>query len=124
MACLNEKVVYSCPKSYELGDYYRDICRDPNNCDNRAQMFLAAKLCYTLPTIREHPQNEHYKNTQQHSNQYSKNSLKLSELEHWKSMKKLVIPREPKAIPRECLHLIKSFYVPWLEDLRPDLRVL
>ena len=125
MSCnLNEKIVYSVQKSFDLGDHFRNILKDETVIhENKSQMFLAAKLCYTLPSIREHPLNDFYHSTQSRTTKYNQNSKKLADLEEWKSTAKFTITREPKAIPRECLHLIKSFYVPWLNHLKPDLRV-
>jgi len=109
MASEQHAYAYSMQDAYTLGDKY--LVKISQDTGNQNQCFLAAKLCYLLPTI-DHPRND---------KEYIK-PQKLMDLEQLKSKYKITCDQIKEKFPNEVLGLLKAFYAVWLPEIRQYLK--
>eukprot|EP01084_Bolivina_argentea_P028506 52985_1 len=101
---------YSQKLAYKLGTKFQN---EIQNADDKTQWYLSAKLCFILPTIKFHP----------HYNSELVNKQKLILLQKVKQEYKIIFTAKYQCkIPNDVLCILKSFYYPWLIDIKHTLK--
>ena len=80
--------------------------------------YFAAELCYSLLLNKESELN-----TAISTIQSQKYENKLKQLKSDRTNRNMIIPNKGSKIPSDALKLLQSFYKPWLNKLKPEMKV-
>ena len=108
MSTKSNKYLFTIREAYRLGDAF-----------HKDGKLIAAEVCYAFAEMKPLPMPI--------LNDAAVDPNKLSNLIAYRKRINYPVPKKcrgkGKDIPQDCLKLIQAFYDPWLQQIKPDMKV-